>query len=410
MASGATHSSKSGVKKSAAIRLIRLSVPESAASSADIKKTIGTYSKRFLENTVKIPFKYQVLDFTAFMISADGHEDELDEYVISLQMRLREFLFGSEEDDTGEIEVLSFAGSMDEIQTFLKAPTEEARRISDAFRNKVEELNRTTETPSSTWRYNWHSGTSSNDHRFRFRGILQCKQRIVIAHAITAMDMYGAPGFDDIHLGKFLKARDQNTIDFEITAFRHAVERAKVARASGTPLVLFTPVTYRTLIAKEARTKFLDAVREAPEWIDEHVGIMVFCGPNSPSFDAIQRCATDFGAHFRYMDWQISSTDMNASRFMNSGLHTVTFDIHAIINDRLTEIENFGAHIPELRKLKIRAAITGVKTRDELLSALKTGVSFVSGPFVTTALREPLHPRQISPADLPLSDQTLEAA
>ena len=66
--------------------------------------------------------------------------------------------------------------------------------------------------------------------------------------------------------------------------------------------------------------------------------------------------------------------------------------------------------VVEFNKMKIRAAITGIKTRDELLTALKVGTSFVSGPFITTALHEPLKPRQISPADLPLSDLELEAA
>ncbi len=410
MALGATPSSRPGLPQSGAIRLIRVSVPETLELTDDVRKTIGTYSKRFLENTVKWPFKHHILNHTSFLISAEGHESEIDEYIISLQMRLREFLFGSEEDETGELEVLAFAGSMDEIQTFLKAHPLEAKRISEEFRNRIENRNREMETAPKKWRYNWHTRTSVSDQRFRFRGILHCKQRIVIAHALTAKDMYGSPGFDDIHLGKFLRAREQNTIDFEITAFRHALERASRARASGTPLVLFTPVTYRTLIAKEARTKYLQAIKDAPDWIDEHIGVMVFCGPDSPSFDAIQHCATDFGVHFKYIDWQIGTAHANPSRFMNSGLHSVTFDIHGVINDRVGEIEMFGTHIPEFNKMKIRAAITGIKTRDELLAALKVGTSFVSGPFITTALHEPLKPRQISPADLPLSDLELEAA
>lgn len=395
---------------SGAIRLVRLSVPNSLESTDELKKTIGNYSKRFLESTVKLPFKFHILEQTAFLISAEGREGELDDYVVSLQMRLTEFLFGTQVQDTGGLEVLSYAGSMDSVREFLAADPEEARRMSRIFREENEAENRRQLRGKKSWRYNWHTQTQIADERFRFRGILHCKQRIIIAHALTAMDMYGAQGYDDIHLGRFLRVREQKTIDFETTAFRHAVERVKIAREAKQPLVLFAPVTYSTLLSAESRSKYLAAVREAPEWIGDQIGIMVFCGPDAPSFDAIMHLATDFKQYFRFMDWQVTSSQISTSSFMNSGLHTVTFDMHQIINERIGEVERFGEHIAELRKMKIRGAITGIKTRDELLAAIRVGTSFVSGPFVTTALRSPLSPRQISPAELPLSDMELESA
>lgn len=411
MATGDIHTSNDPKRKKGAIRLVRLVIPEHIKSTAELRNTIGTCTRRFLENTVKMPFKYHIVNMSAFIISGEKNGQEIEDYTISLQMRLKEFLFGTDEEAPGDLEVLSFAGSMKEIQEFLEADPLEAMRMSQAFRRQNEELNRTTGPGArNAWRYNWHEETETSDARFRFRGILHCKQRIVIAHALTAMDMHGAPGFDDIHLGKFLKVRNEDTIDFEITAFRHALERVKMARNFDSPLVLFAPISYKTLMSKDHRQKYLDVVRAAPGWISEHIGIMVFCGPDAPTFDAIQRYATDFGRHFRYMDWQVTSHDITPSKFMNSGLHSVTFDMHHIINDRVHEIETFGTHIAELRSLKIRAAITGIKTRDELLAALKVGTSFVSGPFITTALHAPLRPKQISPSELPLSDLELEAA
>ncbi|MDF1678998.1 hypothetical protein [Ponticaulis sp.] len=410
MVSGVDTSSANDGNRSGAIRLVRLSVPNSLEATQELKSTIGQYSKRFLESTVRLPFKYHMLEATAFLVSGEGHEDELDEYVISLQMRLREFLFGTQVEDTGGLEVLSFAGTMNEVHEFLSADPEIAFRMSQIFRETNEAENRSHLRGKKNWRYNWHTQTQFADERFRFRGILHCKQRIVIAHALTAMDMYGSAGFDDIPLGKFLKVREPNTIDFEITAFQHALERVKIAREASQPMVLFAPVTYSTLLSSDARKKYLAAVKDAPEWLSDHIGIMVFCGPDAPSFDAVLHLATDFKQYFRFMDWQVTSANVSTSRFMNSGLHTVTFDMHQIINDRVGEVERFGDHISDLRKMKIRGAITGIKTRDELLAAIRVGVSFVSGPFVTTALRTPLQPRQISPAELPLSDMELEPA
>tara|TARA_X000000950_G_scaffold140817_1_gene174713 strand:+ start:13493 stop:14731 length:1239 start_codon:yes stop_codon:yes gene_type:complete len=409
LADGTTNTSGWEAATTGALRLISLEIPDGLSEKKDIDRTVATYTARFLESHVKPPFRYDQVTPTSFIVHGACRPNEFEDFLVSLQLRLREFLFGSE--TASKVDIVSFTGSDDALKTFMMADDATAKRRADSYLNAYQTRHRDITEQHSAWRYGWQGDARIFTEHFRYRGILECKQRVMIGQAITVADHHSETQ-DDIHVGRFMAVRAPHTIDFEIAAYKHSRVRAEEAYKAGLNSIVLTPISYHTLIVPEAREKYLKAIEGAPSWAKNLTGLVVFCAPENASVNAIQRCAEEFSPYFRFIDWQVRSVNFQPSQFANSRLNTLTFDIHDQLDKRIEAIKTFGGYADALRKMRILPGITGVKTRDEVLTAIKSGIRYLSGPAITCALKTPCPIMHVSPAELPFqgTSRSLEDA
>ena len=391
-----------GIPLIGALRLVRLSVPSGMSSDQNAIKSIETFTRHFLENTIREPFQYKVIRPTCFSLHAECSDEEMEDFVLSLHMRLKEFLFGSETD--GQFEILSIAGSPTLIDDFMEQPLPEARDMSAKFQRLTRQRQKEATDKPSNWDFSWTGGSDHIDQQFRFRAILETRHRVLIGQSLTVRDKHDVQDSRDVHTGNFLQARAGDTIDFEIAALQHAARQIKTGLDAGKSILLFTPVSYTTLVSNDLHKQFQAAAEVLPEKILNHIGLVFFNAPSAPSFNAVQRCNSGFPRLFRFIDWQIITSEFRPELFTGSQIHTVTLDLDSFATDRIGELNRFAKNQSELKKLKIRACATGLKDRDEVLTALKAGLSFLSGPAISVALKNPYPARQISPSQLPMKD------
>ena len=264
-----------------AVRLVTLRLSESERARAAASRSIGSYVGAFLESEVKDPFRYKQFSFSAFAVSATCSENVFNAYILDLHERLKQFLFGTDQDKTTT--ALFFAGTKEEIALFLTEPVENAIKRSEAYIQKTAASQYSPEESSSTQRITPIQGKRP----LLFRGILECKHDVLLAYAITPS--VGEDFAGDLDLASYLAFRGDDAVEFEIRVMERASAILRSADSTDQKVIFTCPVSYGTLQSNQQKRDFTDAAMHQPRWVRDHMILSVLGAPSTPSSSAIQR-------------------------------------------------------------------------------------------------------------------------
>lgn len=394
--------------KTGAVRLVTLRLSAAQKAKAQQSRSFSLYLSNFLDKEIQTPFRYTQLSPSSFAINGKCDSHAFDEYVVDLHERLMAFLFGSE--ISPEDGVLVFAGTDTEVAQFISEPEDKAIERSRNYLKRVLEQREEMAKAAGDEKPVEHLPESRRP--LFYRGILVCPKEVLLAYAITpGKSLSVRPAqqdLEDIDIGTYLTPLDAEAIDFTIRIFEKTSYLLQTASKDCQSAILVLPLSYKSLLSSHARQKFFAVMREQPEWVRNHMILSVFCAPSRPSSSMVQRFSGEFSRHFRTTDWQVTQPDFDLSVFQGCNLQSITFDTHSIRQNREKSLEQYFLQVPQLKKSRIRPAISGLKTSEELMACCNAGVIYASGDAVTAPLPNFGPAQKIDLADLPMMELTAD--
>ena len=392
--------------KTGAVRLVTLRLSAAQKERAEQSKSFSRYLTNFLDKEIKSPFRYKQLSTTAFAINGKCDPLAFDEYVIDLHARLIGFLFGSEVSPTDS--VLVFAGTDIEVAEFISEPEAKAIERSRNYLKRV--LEERAKIASADKARELPEQLPESKRPLLFRGILVCPKEVLLAYAVTPdKDLSVNPAQknrEDIDLENYLRSMDAEAIEFTVRLFEKASFLLQTASKEYQNSILVVPLSYKSLLSSHARQRFFAVMRDHPEWVRNHMILSVVCSPERPSSSMVQRFSGEFCRYFRTTDWQITLPDFDLSVFQGCNLQSITFDTHGYRHNRDKALESYFLQVPLLKKNKIRPAISGLETAEELRACCEAGVIYASGNAITAPLVNFGPAQKIDLQDLPLQELT----
>ena len=386
------------------MRLISLRLNRNEEEASQYSEGFQRSVSTFLETEVRPPFYCKQVAPTAFAFNSKVDQERFDAFLEDIYERMVSFLFGTER--SHDAELLFFSGTDVEIATFLTEPEEEARKRSRRymldFRNRDK---KSSEVEAPLERI-------TGRRPLLYRGILVCPKNVLLAYAITPASnaSLGESSIEmtDTDIGRYLEFRGAEAVDFSNRIYDKASYLLQTATDEMKSIVLLVPICYNSLLSPHDREVFLNNMRQHPDWIRKQIILSVFNTPRQPSTSIIQRFMGEFAPYFPNIDWQVREPAIRSDTFMGCHIHSVTFDMHRLSGAlRDQKLREFCRHIPQMRAQKIRAAVTGVETFEELMMCCKAGVIYASGNAVTSALKNCAPAQTIDIKELPIRELTV---
>lgn len=387
-----------------AVRLVSLRLNHKEITAARQNEAYQRSVAAFLETEVKPPFFCHQISATAFAFNSKSDSDRFDAFIDNIYDKLTTFLFGTER--AHDAEILVFAGTDTEVAEFLSEPIHEARKRS---RNYLFEASNRKRKPGVIEEPLQHI---PGKRPLMFRGILVCPKNVLLAYAITPASnaSLNDPGMEmtDTDLGRYLRFRGAEAVEFSNRIYDKASYLLQTATQDMNSIILLVPICYNSLLSSHDRDAFYANMERHPEWIRKQLILSIFNTPLQPSTSIVQRFMSEFAHYFQNIDWHVTSPDIRPDIFTGCHLHSVTFDMHHIAGgQRERALETFSRQIPQLKALKIRAAVSGVDTREELNTCIRAGVIYASGDAVTAALKSCGPAQTVALEDLPILEPTI---
>lgn len=402
--------SRSTVKSSraSAVRLVSLRLKKSESELAANSNLFARSVNSFLESEIKPPFQYKKVTATAFALNGKCTVEELDDYIDNLQNRILEFLFGTDRDN--DCEVLFFSGSDVDVANFITMPENDARDMAIKFHRDRQERKHAEDIKTGRF-----PSSVKGKRELLYRGILLCPHKVLLSYAITpdagTADQETKSSGTDINLGNYLEFRGDEAIDFSIRIFDKISYLLQTGGQEMKTCVLVVPIDYKSLLKKQHRDRFLENLKQHPDWVRQNMILSVFRCPSHPGSTILQKFAGLFGPLFRTIDWQVTDPDFNLHALTGCHFHSLTFDMFLLRpNQRQKALERFTRRAAELKQHKIRAAVSGVETSEELMQCLASGIVYASGNAVTAPMKAFAPAQKVEIRYLPILEPTaLEA-
>lgn len=394
--------------RTSAVRLVSLRLKKSESELAATSSLFARSVNSFLESEIKPPFQYKKVTATAFALNGKCTPQELDDYIDDLQSRILEFLFGTDRDD--DCDILFFSGSDVDVANFITMPENGAREMAIKFNRDRQERKRAQDIKSGRF-----PPAVNGKRELLYRGILLCPHKVLLSYAITpdagTTDQENRSSGIDVNLGNYLEFRGDEAIDFSIRIFDKISYLLQTGGQEIKTCVLVVPIDYKSLLKRQHRDRFLENLKQHPDWVRQNMILSVFRCPSHPGSTILQKFAGLFGPLFRTIDWQVTDPDFNLHALTGCHFHSLTFDMFLLRpNQRQKALERFTRRATELKQHKIRAAVSGVETTEELLQCLASGIVYASGNAVTAPMKVFAPAQKVEIRDLPiLEPTTLEA-
>ena len=245
-----------------------------------------------------------------------------------------------------------------------------------------------------------------------YRGILLCPHQVLLAYAVTPASQ--APALSqkgvvtDINVGRYLNILGDEAISYTIRVFEKISYLLQTTPEQHRSFVMVVPLSYDSLLRGHDRTDFLNCMKRHPEWVRRNMLLSVFGCPANPGSSIVQRFSGEFVSLFRTVDWQVTDPDFSVGIFQGCNFNTITLDTYGIRPQiRGRALKKFISRVPDIRRLSIKAGVSGVNTREELTACMGAKVSYVSGDAITGPLPTFALAQKIELIDLPVSEPTM---
>lgn len=383
------------------MRLVSLRLNHKNVNAASANTVCQRNVAALLAKEVKPPFFCHRISPTTFAFAGRSDDANFDEFIEHIHQKLNSVFFGSDNDRSTEL--MFYAGTDVDVAHFLSERVEEARRRSQCYMHEAASRKRVAGAKTD------QLTQIPGDRPLLYRGILACSTKALLAYALTpasnaSVDNPASP-MRDTDMGRYLKFRAGEAIDFSIRIFNEASKLLHKATGDMRPVILLVPICYNSLLSPQDRDKFYANMKKHPDWIRKQLILTIFNTPAQPSTSIVQRSLTEFANYFPNIDWHVSSPQLRADIFTSCPLQSITFDLNAVpATQRMRSLESFAKNIPTLRSHHIRTAVTGVDFPEELEFCLKHDVVYVSGDAVTASLPHCGPPQTIDLKDLPILD------
>lgn len=389
--------------KAGAVRLVSLRLNAVEGETIRASETFQRSVAAFLETEVKPPFFCHQISPTGFAFNSHADPERFDAFIEDMYQRLSAFLFGTERKHDGEL--WFFGGPDVEVARFLSESPIAARERSRQYLLNLSKKHHRHEGQAPLQRL-------VGKRPLLFRGILLCPKNVLLANAITpASNTYAAdPSMEvsDAELGRYLRFRGAEAVQFSNRIFEKASFLLQTAPEHMRSIILLVPICYNSLLSPHDRELFLDNMKKHPDWIRKQLILSIFNTPAQPSTSIVQRFMGEFSQYFKNIDWHVSDPDVRPDIFTGCHLHCVTLDLQTTPPaQRMRVLERFSHNISKLRDLKIRPAVSGVDTREELEFCLSSGIIYASGDAITPALQTCCPALTVDIRDLPMLEPTV---
>ena len=392
-----------------AVRLVTLRLTGDQTELAAKSKNFGRHISFFLDKEVRDPFRYKQLSKTSFALNGRCEPSIFDRYCMDIHERLVEFLFGSE--GRAPFELIVFAGSEEEVAKFIIEPEKDAIERSKTYLKRVLARLEDEDEENAGCQDLPPIQQVSGKRRLLYRGILACRQSVLVAYAITpsASEAPDPPGVrpQDIDLARYLSFRGTEAVDYSIRVFDKASYLIQTGGRSMRSIIVLIPVSYKTLLSNSEKDRFLANLDDHPEWVRDQLFLSIFDTPPRPGSSIIQRMTTELHQYFRTIDWQVTTPHIDPSLFAGCNIHSITLDMRAHKINRRKIIQQFAQKIPEMKDMRIRPAITNIDTREELELTMRCRITYASGDAVTAPLPNCAPAQKVDFQDLPILEPTV---
>ena len=378
-------------QQTCAVRLINPKAGE-AISTPDSAQTI---MREFLKDAVKPPYRYAVLSPNSFAVHGPYSIQELEVYILNLQKALSEHLYGQDESEARE--ALPFVGTDNDIANFLFEPESDAiQRSSRFFETARNRLRTNTSKNPVIWQ---------NRDMLLYSGIAEMSKSAVFSNDVIARREPGSTsGTRTEELPSLLGYSLQ---EFEIFCLNTAADQIKEQMRSQKPLMFNCFINLETLTCFQHKKAFLEAAASLRDDLRRHIFLSVVNTGDRPNAFGLQRFCSEFSSLFRFLDWEVSMLDFDASQFKGIPIHSISYHLNRDI-DVEGQIKRFGEHASSLKSWGVKTSLKHVSTKDELRQTIAAGIRYVSGRAVTKLSDQPFIAQKAGIEDVPLANSSLD--